>query len=84
MARGKHKGARVLLTLDKDSYETWKSYAEALNMPTATLLREVLEMAEKPMGEVAEAAEALKKGEIDVDALLGRLMLGLVQDIRKL
>lgn len=84
MPQGKHKGSRVLLTLDKDAYAHWKDCAEKLDMPTATLLRQVLEAAREPMGEVADAAEAMRSGEIDTDALLARLMLGLVKDIRDL
>ena len=84
MPQGKHKGVRVVLTLEPESYEVWKSYAAKMDMPTATLLREVLETAREPMGEVVEASAALRSGEIDVDALLGRLLLGVVKEIRSI
>lgn len=44
---------RVLLTMDSGEYDDWKAHADALGMPTATLLRLVLSELSGSIGEVA-------------------------------
>jgi len=84
MPQGKHKGARVLLTLDKDAYARWQAYAAAMGMPTATLLRELLEIAEQPMAELVGNLERLKQPGANVDEILGPILLRALRTLDEL
>ncbi len=82
MPQGVHKGARVVLTLDRDAYARWKEHAAALNMPTATLLRQLLELSEPSMAEMVANLDRIKQAE-SLDEVLGPLLLRTLRNLEK-
>lgn len=87
MPQGKHKGVRVLLTLDPERYAEWKEMAEAAEMPVATMLRETLDMAQPSIAEVWKAVRVFKDEPKELDQamseIMGRVMWGAIKDIKK-
>lgn len=73
----------MLLTLDRDAYARWQASAAALGMPTATLLRQMLEMAEEPMTELVGNLERLKEPGASADEILGPILLRALRNLDK-
>lgn len=83
MPQGKHKGARVVLTLDKEAYARWQSHAAALDMPTATLLRQLLELSEPVAAEMVGQLERIRQPDSTLDEVLGPILLRTLRHLDK-
>lgn len=83
MPQGKHKGARVLLTLDHDSYARWQAHAAALGLPTATLLRQLLEQTEPVAAEMVAQLDRIRQPDTTADEILGPLLLRALRNMDK-
>lgn len=83
MPQGIHKGARVVLTLDRDAYARWQAHAAALGMPTATLLRQLLEVAEPTAAEMVAQLERIKQPDSTIDEVLGPILLRTLRNLDK-
>lgn len=83
MPQGKHKGIRVLLTLDRDAYARWQSHAAALGMPTATLLRHLLDVSEPVTAEMVAQLERIKQPDSTIDEILGPILVRTLRNLDK-
>lgn len=83
MPQGKHKGARVVLTLDQDAYARWQSHAAALGLPTATLLRQLLETSEPVAAEMVAQLDRIRQPDSTIDEILGPILLRTLRNMDK-
>lgn len=83
MPQGTHKGARVVLTLDRDSYARWQAHSAALGLPTATLLRQLLEVSEPVAAEMVAQLDRIQQKDSTVDEILGPILLRLLRNMDK-
>lgn len=73
MPAGIHKGRRVLLTIDQDTYAQWQEIARMMgNLPVATAMRNHLEaMSPGLLKNMKDSEQALAEGK-SFDELMGR------------
>lgn len=83
MPQGKHKGARVVLTLDHDAYARWQAHAAALGLPTATLLRQLLEMSEPVAAEMVAQLDRIRQPDSTIDEVLGPILMRTLRNLDK-
>jgi len=83
MPQGTHKGARVVLTLDRDAYARWQAHAAALGMPTATLLRQLLELSEPVAADMVAQLERIRQPDSTLDEVLGPILLRTLRNLDK-
>lgn len=74
MPQGKHKGARVILTMDRDRFAEWKRLAEAAGLPVATMMRETLDAALPSIVEVHAAVQQFQNEPEVMDEVMGRIV----------
>lgn len=83
MPSGKHTGVRTNVTLPKEIDAKYVQMAEALGMPKASLLREVLSSAVPQMGHATNALNALKEKPEQAEDILARLLWDALKEIPK-
>jgi hypothetical protein len=69
------KGKRVYVTLTWEAYRAYERLAQLMDKPVATVIREVVEDAAVPLGQLADHAERLKAGDVRALADLNALFL---------
>ncbi len=83
MPQGKHKGARVVLTMDRDVYARWQAHAAALGLPTATLLRQLLELTEPVAADMVGQLDRIRQPDSTIDEILGPILLRTLRNMDK-
>lgn len=74
MPAGKHSGIRTNVTLPVEVDAVFAEVAKELDMPKATLLREVLTQAMPMIQQTPKALRALKEKEATLDDVAARLL----------
>jgi hypothetical protein len=74
MPQGKHKGVRVVLTVDQERYEEWKRLSGAAEMPVATMMRESLDMILPSLIEVHDLVHKHKEEPEVMEEMMGRIL----------
>lgn len=74
MPAGKHSGVRVFITLPVEVGAQYVALARSLDIPLATLVREVLTSAYPAVSQAVDALDALKQHPEQADDILARLL----------
>lgn len=80
MPAGIHKGKRVVLTLDQETYDQWIEIAKAMgDLPVATAIRINLERTTPMLGKsIKDVQKALDNGT-DLEDVMGRALWEVVK-----
>jgi len=81
MPAGKHTGVRTMLTLPKEVDDHYVRMAEAMNVPKASLLREVLVSAMPFTVQATKTLNALRESPEQSEAILARLLWDSLKDL---
>jgi len=83
MPGGKHTGVRTMLTLPKEVDDHYVRMAKAMNVPKASLLREILTSAVPYTVHATKSLNELRERPEQSEAILARLLWDSLKDLHR-